>query len=92
MASARFSYLATLGETGDEGSDNNHFGHPIDVAVDKIGNIYVADSSYARVQRFFMVPDLNVVPEIPFGTVVALVSMTVSVTVFVEVKRHRIKQ
>jgi len=35
--------LMTLGEPGVAGSDRSHFAHPNDVAVDRNGNIYVAD-------------------------------------------------
>jgi len=37
---------------GSWGTDNNHFNHPTDVAVDAVGNIYVADNWNKRVQQF----------------------------------------
>jgi len=41
--SPRGELLLTLGEAGVRGSDEGHFAHPNDVAVDRDGNIYVAD-------------------------------------------------
>lgn len=45
------SYKATLGVTGEVGSDVQHFNNPRDVVVDAIGNVYVADSGNYRVQK-----------------------------------------
>jgi DNA-binding beta-propeller fold protein YncE len=45
------NYLATIGQTGVAGSDNNHFRRPRHIAV--IGNqLYVADTGNHRVQIF----------------------------------------
>jgi tripartite motif-containing protein 71 len=46
------NYIATLGITGEVGSDNSHFNWPNDVEVDASGNIYVADTLNHRVQVF----------------------------------------
>lgn len=43
------SYVATLGSYG---SGNNQFWEPTDVAVDTLGNLYVADFVNTRVQQF----------------------------------------
>lgn len=45
-------YIATLGVTGERGSDNAHFNYPVDVEVDDAGNLYVADGGNCRVQKF----------------------------------------
>lgn len=45
-------YVATLGVTGANGSDNAHFNLPVAVAVDATGNLYVADRNNCRVQKF----------------------------------------
>lgn len=45
------TYIATLGTTGQSGSDNNHFNYPMGVAVDS-SRIYVLDGSNYRVQVF----------------------------------------
>ena len=45
------SYLATIGVSGQSGSDNAHFDHPLGVAVDA-NRIYVADENNHRVQVF----------------------------------------
>ena len=44
--------VATLGVTGQAGSDNSHFNWPVDVEMDASGNIYVADTLNRRVQIF----------------------------------------
>ena len=44
-------YKATIGVTGEPGSDNAHFDLPWDVAVDRRGNVYVADGNNNRVQK-----------------------------------------
>ncbi len=50
---ATMSYVATLGSTGIAGVDNAHFNAPADVTVnDAVGEILVADSGNARIQRF----------------------------------------
>ena len=41
-----------LAEFGSLGSGDGQFNHPIDVAVDAAGNVYVADGNNARVQIF----------------------------------------
>ncbi len=45
------SYLATIGVSGQSGSDNAHFNNPLGVAVDA-NRIYVADENNHRVQVF----------------------------------------
>lgn len=45
------TYVATLGVSGEAGSDNDHFDQPQGVAVDA-GYIYVADTSNDRIQIF----------------------------------------
>jgi 6-phosphogluconolactonase (cycloisomerase 2 family) len=45
------SYSATIGVTGQSGSDSNHFNHPAGIAVDA-NYIYVADRYNNRVQIF----------------------------------------
>lgn len=47
---ATYAYLATIG--GSEGTGNNQFQYPIDVAVDSSGVIYVTDIGNERVQVF----------------------------------------
>ena len=48
-----FAYVATLGTSGASGSDSAHFNAPTDVTVNTAaGEILVADSGNARVQRF----------------------------------------
>lgn len=47
---ATYAYLATIG--GTQGTGNNQFQYPIDVAVDSSGTIYVADIGNERVQVF----------------------------------------
>ena len=47
---ATYAYLATIGVS--EGTGNNQFQSPIDVAVDSSGIIYVADIGNSRVQVF----------------------------------------
>ncbi len=44
-------YKATLGVTGETGSDNRHFEWPRGVAFDANGVLYVADSENERVQK-----------------------------------------
>ena len=45
------SYVATIGVTGESGTDNSHFNYPMGVAVDN-NYIYVADAGNYRVQIF----------------------------------------
>ena len=47
-----YIYDSTLGVTGVIGSDNNHFFWPQGVAVDGSGDVYVADTSNNRIQKF----------------------------------------
>jgi len=44
-------YLATLGD-GGQGTANNQWNLPYDVAIDVDGNIYVSDEGNHRVQQF----------------------------------------
>lgn len=45
------TYLATIGESGQNGSDNAHFFGPTRIAFDSLDRLYVMDSGNARVQR-----------------------------------------
>jgi DNA-binding beta-propeller fold protein YncE len=50
---AAITYVATIGVSGESGSDNAHFSSPEGVAVDVTrGRIYVADAANGRVQVF----------------------------------------
>jgi len=44
-------YSATIGVTGESGTDNNHFSSPYRLAVDSSNNIYVTDLDNNRVQK-----------------------------------------
>lgn len=44
-------YKATLGVRDEPGADNMHFNEPWGVAVDYVGNIFVADTENFRVQK-----------------------------------------
>lgn len=44
-------YKATIGVTDEIGSDNSHFDNPVGIAIDLLGNIYVADQWNYRVQK-----------------------------------------
>ena len=47
-----YTYIATLGTTGKEGTSNNKFNNPKGVAVSANNRIYVADTHNQRVQVF----------------------------------------
>jgi len=47
-----YAYVATLGVTGEFGSDFDHFYGPHNVEVDAADNVYVADQANTRVQVF----------------------------------------
>lgn len=44
-------YSATIGVTGEAGSDNTHFNNPGRLAVDSSNRLYVIDNGNSRVQR-----------------------------------------
>ena len=44
-------YSATIGITGESGSDNDHFNSPLRLAVDSSNRVYVVDQGNNRVQR-----------------------------------------
>jgi streptogramin lyase len=44
-------YSATIGVTGQRGSDNAHFDEPQQLAVDSSNNLYVADRQNYRIQK-----------------------------------------
>ena len=46
------TYIATMGETGVAGTDNDHFNQPADIAFNSAGNIFVVDHFNHRVQMF----------------------------------------
>ncbi len=48
---ANLEYKATLGVTGEIGSDDNHFGYPQGIAIDESGNIFIGDLDNYRVQK-----------------------------------------
>lgn len=45
------TYEATIGVTGQPGSDNSHFNHPSEIALDSSNRLYVGDVENFRVQR-----------------------------------------
>ncbi len=56
-----------LGNPDKAGSDNEHFKHPLGVACDKDGNVYVADSGNHRIQVFK--PDGTYHKSLPVGEI-----------------------
>lgn len=48
-------YKATIGTTGEIGTDNQHFHDPRGIAVDKGGNIYIADTENFRIQKCVLI-------------------------------------
>ncbi|MFN0049837.1 MAG: 6-bladed beta-propeller, partial [Cytophagales bacterium] len=50
QSGTNFGYLATMGTTGDNSSDNAKFYFPSSIALDAAGKIYVADWGNSRVQ------------------------------------------
>ena len=54
-----------LGNPGKAGADNRHFKHPLGVACDAKGNVYVADSGNSRIQVFK--PDGSYLKSLPLS-------------------------
>jgi hypothetical protein len=50
--SAAYTCTTFAGVTGQTGNDFAHLGHPVSVAVDRAGRVYVADDWNSRVQVF----------------------------------------
>lgn len=51
VSGTSLTYQATIGVTGEPGSDNSHFNHPAEIAIDSSNRLYVADVENSRVQR-----------------------------------------
>lgn len=51
VSGGNLTYQATIGVTGEPGSDNSHFNHPSEIAIDSSNRLYVADVENFRVQR-----------------------------------------
>ena len=47
-----YVYVSTLGVTGVVGSGNGRFSTPYGVTVDGLGNVYVADTTNQRIQKY----------------------------------------